>query len=274
MQQLEDTQQQLLSASKLTSMGSLMASIGHEIKNALNFVSMLAENDINLIKQLKIKIEREYEYLPTEIAEDFREILIDITANNKDIKRQAGRIDLIVQIMASSKEYIDTPPQFTKINDLLSLASRLVFYGVLYEDKDFKVSLKTEYDDSIEQVNLRGLDISRALINIINNACQSVYEKSLAEPNLKPEVLIKTRNLAESNSIEIVIQDNGTGIPQNILDKIFAPFFTTKPQGRGTGVGLYFAVFLIVARNRGQIIVDSKLGIYTAFTIILPKNVA
>ena len=176
--------------------------------------------------------------------------------------------------MASSKEYIDTPPQFTKLNDLLSLASRLVFYGFLYENKDFKVSLKTEYDDSIEQVNLRELDISRALINIINNACQSVYEKSLAEPNLKPEVLIKTRNLAESNSIEIVIQDNGTGIQQNILDKIFAPFFTTKPQGRGTGVGLYFAHDLIVARNRGQIIVDSKLGIYTAFTIILPKNVA
>ena len=111
-------------------------------------------------------------------------------------------------------------------------------------------------------------------INIINNACQSAYEKSLAESNLKPEVLIKTRNLLESNSIEIVIQDNGTGIPQNILDKIFDPFFTTKPQGRGTGVGLYFAHDLIVARNRGQIIVDSKLGIYTAFTIILPKNVA
>ena len=176
--------------------------------------------------------------------------------------------------MASSKENIDTTPQFTKLNDLLSLASRLVFYRLLYENKDFKVSLKTEYDDSIEQVNLRELDISRALINIINNACQSVYEKSLAEPNLKPEVLIKTRNLAESNSIEIVIQDNGTGIQQNILDKIFAPFFTTKPQGRGTGVGLYFAHDLIVARNRGQIIVDSKLGIYTAFTIILPKNVA
>ena len=104
MQQLEDTQQQLLIASKLASMGSLMASIGHEIKNPLNFVSMLAENDINLTKQLKIQIEQEYEYLPTEIAEEWREILIDIIANNKDIKRQAERIDLIVQIMASSKE--------------------------------------------------------------------------------------------------------------------------------------------------------------------------
>ena len=111
------------------------------------------------------------------------------------------------------------------------------------------------------------------MINIINNACQAAYEKSLVEPKLNPEVLIKTKNLVESDAVEITIQDNGTGIPQDILDKIFAPFFTTKPQGRGTGVGLYFAHDLIVARNRGQILVDSKLGVYTIFTIIIPKNV-
>lgn len=112
------------------------------------------------------------------------------------------------------------------------------------------------------------------MINIITNACQAAYEKSSVEPNLKPEVLIKTKNLVESDAVEISIQNNGIGIPQNILDKIFDPFFTTKPQGRGTGVGLYFAHNLIVARNRGQIIVGSKLGVYTTFTIILPKNVA
>jgi adenylate cyclase len=273
MQQLKDTQQQLLIASKLASIGSLMTSIGHEIRNPLNFVSMLAENDIDLTKQLKLEIEQEYEYLPIEIAEDFREMLTDIIVNNEDIKREAKRIDLIVQIMRSSKEYIETPPQLTEINDLLSLASRLVSYSLMYENNDFKVSLKTEYDDSIEQINLRKLDISRALINIINNACQAAYEKSLFEPNLKPEVLIKTRNLVESDSVEIGIQDNGSGIPQNILDKIFDPFFTTKPQGKGIGVGLYFAHDLIVTRNEGQISVDSKLGVYTTFTIILPKNI-
>ena len=96
----------------------------------------------------------------------------------------------------------------------------------------------------------------------------------MVEPNLKPEVLIKTRNLVESNSIEIVIQDNGSGIPQNILNKIFDPFFTTKLQDKGTGVGLYFAHDLIVDKNGGQIKVDSKLGVYTTFTIILPKDVA
>ena len=201
-------------------------------------------------------------------------MLTDIIVNNEDIQREAKRIDLIVQSMQASEEYIDTPPQRTEINDLLSLASRLVSYSLMYENNDFKVSVKTEYDGSIGQINLRKLDISRALINIINTACQAAYEKSLVEPKLNPEVLIKTKNLVESDAIEISIQDNGIAIPQDILDKIFAPFFTNKPQGRGTGVGLYFAHDLIVARNKGQIIVDSKLGVYNAFTIILPKNVA
>lgn len=273
MQQLKDAQQQLLIASKLASMGSLVESIGHEIRSPLNFISMLAENDTDLTKQLKLEIEQEYEYLPIEIAEGFREMLADITVNNEYIKREVKRINLIVQIMQSSEEYIDTPPQLTEINDLLSLTSRLCFYSLLYGNKNFKVSLKTEYDRSTEPVNLRELDISRALTNIINNACFAAYERSLIEPNIEPEVLIITRNLVESNSIEIVIQDNGSGIPQNNLDKIFDLFFTTKPQDKGTGVGLYFAHDLIVDKNGGQIKVDSKLGVHTTFTIILPKNV-
>jgi adenylate cyclase len=273
MKQLEDTQQQLLTASKLASIGSLMSSIGHEIRNPLNFISINAKNNVDVTEQLKLEIEQECEYLPLEIAEDLKETLMGLAANTKDIKHQAKRIDLIVKIMQSSKEYIETPPQLTEIKELLSLTSKLVFYSSLYENKEFKISLKTDYDDSIPQVNLRELDISRALINIITNAYQAAYEKSLVEPNFKPEVLIKTKNLVESDAVEIAIQDNGSGIPQNILDKIFDPYFTTKPQGRGTGLGLYFAHDLIVARNKGQIIVDSKLGIYTAFTIILPKNV-
>lgn len=273
MKQLEDAQQEILRVSKLASMGMLMASIAHEIRNPLNFISIIAKYDVDLTKQLKLEIEQECEYLPTEIGENFKEILTELTVNAKDIKHQAKRIHLIVQIMASSKEYVETPPQLTEMKELLSLTSNLVLYSSLYENKEFKISLKTDYDDSIEQVNLRELDISRALINIITNACQAAYEKSLVEPNLNPEVLIKTKNLVESDAVEITIQDNGTGIPQDILDKIFEPFFTTKPQGRGTGVGLYFAHDLIVSRNRGQILVDSKLGVYTVFTIIIPKNV-
>jgi CHASE2 domain-containing sensor protein len=273
MQQLEDAQQEILRISKLASMGSLMASVGHEIRNPLNFISIRAKDDVEVTKHLKLEIEQESEYLPIEIAEDFKETLTGLTESAEDIKRQAKRIELILQLMIGSKEYIKTPPRLTNINELLLLINNLVFYSLQYENHDFNVSLKTDYDDSIEQINLRELDISRALTNILNNACQAAYERSLIEQNLKPEVLVKSRNLVESDAIEISIQDNGTGIPQNILDKIFNPFFTTKRQGQGTGIGLYFAHDLIVDKNGGQIKVDSKLGTYTTFTVTLPKNV-
>lgn len=272
MQELQETQEQLIIQSKLASLGTLMAGIAHEIRNPLNFVGMLATLDINLAKQLKLEIEQEYEYLPAEIVKDFNEMLTDLTLNTEDIKKQAKRIELIIKIMQSSDEYISSPPQATDINDLLLLTSKLVLYSMLYENDKFNVNLRTDYDESIGQANLREADISRALINIMNNACFAAYERSLVELNLKPEVLITTKNLGESDSIEISIQDNGSGMPEDILDKIFDPFFTTKPQGKGTGLGLYLAHDLIVAKNGGQITVDSQPGAYTKFTIILPKN--
>ncbi|WP_158260544.1 sensor histidine kinase [Chlorogloea sp. CCALA 695] len=141
-----------------------------------------------------------------------------------------------------------------------------------YKYNDFDVRLVTEYDNSIGQVNLIAQYVSRALINIIDNACQAAYEKSLTEQVLKPEVMIKTKNLVANGSVEITVQDNGVGIPENILDRIFDPFFTTKPPDKGTGVGLYFAHDLIVNRHGGQIEVKSQPDIGTIFTIVLPKN--
>ncbi len=138
--------------------------------------------------------------------------------------------------------------------------------------ENFNVSVKTEYDCSIEQVNLVIPDISRALINIIDNACQAAY-KNAVEKNISPEVIISTKNLIETDSLEISIQDNGAGIPQNILDRIFDLFFTTKDPNEGMGFGLYFAYDLITTRHGGQIKVDSQPGSYTKFTVILPfKN--
>lgn len=269
LQQLQESQQQIIILSKLASIGRLMASVAHEIRNPLNFISINAKNNVDLTNELKLEIEQEYEYLPIEIAKDFGETLTDLTVNTEDIKSQAKRIELILQLMQSSKEYIKTSPQLTNINDLLLLTTRLVPYSLQYEDHNFNISVKTDYDSSIEQVMLRELDISRALINILTNACQAAYQKSLIELDLTPEVLVKTRNLVENNFVEISIQDNGAGIPADILDKIFDPFFTTKAQG--TGVGLYFAYDLIVHKNEGRIVVDSQLGIGTTFTIILPK---
>ena len=278
MAQLEDVQQQLITQAKLASLGTLMAGIAHEINNPLNFVIWLADIIIKMAKDLQIEIEQEYEYLPLEIIENINEIISGLTENSTDIRSQAKRIELIIQSMTFSTDRPAFPPQLININELIESTIKIVSYSLQYKYNDFNVKLITEYDDSIGQVNLVAQYVSRALINIIDNACQAAYEKSLTEKSLteqvlKPEVMIKTNNLVASDSVEITIQDNGVGIPQNIIDKIFDPFFTTKTPDKGTGVGLYFAHDLIVNRHGGQIEVKSQPGISTIFTIVLPKNV-
>lgn len=274
MQKLSDTQQQLIIQSKLASLGSLMAGIAHEINNPLNFVIWLADVVIKIAKDLQLEIEREYEYLPLEIIENLKEIIVKLSRNTTDIRSQAKRIELTIQSMTfATEDRANLPCHLICINELIASTIKIVFHSLQYKFKDFDVSLVTDYDRSIGQVNLVTQYVSRALINIIDNACQAAYEKALVNVDIQPEVTIKTKNLDSSDSIEITIQDNGAGIPQNILDKIFDPFFTTKPPDRGTGIGLYFAHDLIVTRHDGQIKVDSQLGIGTTFTVVLPKNV-
>lgn len=273
MTQLKNVQQQLITQSKLASLGTLMAGIAHEINNPLNCVIGLADIVIKMTKDLQLEIEREYEYLPPEIIENLKEIITGLTPSVTDIRSQGKRIELTIQSMTFSTDRPAFPPQFININELAESTIKIVSYSLQYKYNDFNVRLITEYDNSIGQVNLIAQYVSRALINIIDNACQAAYEKSLTEQVLKPEVIIKTKNLVASDSVEITVQDNGVGIPQNILDKIFDPFFTTKPPDKGTGVGLYFAHDLIVNRHGGQIGVESQPGIGTIFTIVLPKNV-
>lgn len=273
MTQLKNVQQQLITQSKLASLGTLMAGIAHEINNPLNCVIGLADIVIKMTKDLQLEIEREYEYLPLEIIENLTEIITGLTPSVIDIRSQGKRIELTIQSMTFSTDRPAFPPQFININELVESTIKIVSYSLQYKYNDFNVKLITKYDNSIGQVDLIAQYVSRALINIIDNACQAAYEKSLTEQVLKPEVMIKTNNLVASDSLEITVQDNGVGIPQNILDKIFDPFFTTKTPDKGTGIGLYFAYELIVNRHKGQIEVESQPGIGTIFTIVLPKNV-
>ncbi|WP_158506188.1 CHASE2 domain-containing protein [Synechocystis sp. PCC 7509] len=273
MTQLKNIQEQLITQSKLASLGTLMAGIAHEINNPLSFVIYFTDMVIQMIEKLQLEIEQEYEYLPIAIIENFEEIITGITPNITDIKSQAKRIELTIQSMTFSADRPAFPSQPININELIESTIKVVSYSLQYKYSDFDVKLITEYDNSIGQVNFIAQYIYRALINIIDNACQAAYEKSLTEQVLKPEVKIKTKNLAANDSVEITVQDNGAGIPQNILDKIFDPFFTTKTPDKGTGIGLYFAYELIVNRHKGQIGVNSQSGIGTIFTVVLPKNV-
>jgi adenylate cyclase len=273
MTQLKNVQEQLVIQKKLASLGTMMAGIAHEINNPLSFVIYLTDMVIQMIEKLQLEIEQEYEYLPVAIIENFEEIITGITPNITDIKSQAKRIELTIQSMTFSADRPAFPPQLININELIESTIKVVYCSLQYKYSDFDVKLITEYDNSIGQANFIAQYIYRALINIIDNACQAAYEKSLTEQILKPEVTIKTKNLVATDSVAITVQDNGVGIPQNILDKIFDPFFTTKPPDKGTGVGLYFAHDLIVNRHGGQIEVKSQPDIGTIFTVVLPKNV-
>ena len=273
MTQLKNVQEQLITQSKLASLGTLMAGIAHEINNPLNFVIWLADIVIKTAEELQLEIEQEYEYLPLEVAENIKEIINKLTEDSTDIRNQAKRIELTIQSMTFSADRPAFPPQLIDINELVSSTIKIVSYSLQYKYNDFNVSLITDYDSSIGQVNVIAQYVSRTLISIIDNACQAAYEKSLTGQVLTPEVTIKTRNLVERDSVEITVQDNGIGIPENILDKIFDPFFTTKTPDKGTGVGLYFAHDLIVNKHGGQIEVKSQPSIGTIFTVILPKNV-
>lgn len=273
MTQLKNVQQQLITQSKLASLGTLMAGIAHEINNPLNCVIGLADIVIKMTQDLQLEIEREYEYLPPEIIENLQEIITGLTPSITDIRSQGKRIELTIQSMTFSTDRPAFPPQFININELIESTIKIVSYSLQYKYNDFNVRLVTEYDNSIGQVNHIAQYVSRALINIIDNACQAAYEKSLTEQEIKPEVMIKTKNLVASGAVEITVQDNGVGIPENILGRIFDPFFTTKPPDKGTGVGLYFAHDLIVNRHGGQIEVKSQTDIGTIFTIVLPNNV-
>lgn len=271
MHQLKDAQQQMIIQSKLASLGTLMAGIAHEINNPLNFVCLFAKLDIDLTTKLQQEIEQEYEYLPVEIVENIQGILAQINETTTDIHSQAERIKLIIQSMMTPTSHVSLAPEPTDINNLVLSIVKVVTYSLIAKYEDFNVSIKTEHDHSIEQINLVTQDISRALINIIDNACQAAYKNTLGK-DISPEVIVSTKKLIESDSLEISIQDNGAGIPQSILDQIFDPFFTTKPPNEGTGLGLYFAHDLIVVRHGGQIKVDSQPGAYTKFTLILPSN--
>ncbi len=268
LQQLEDAQQQIITQSKLAALGTLIAGIAHEINNPLNFVCLFAKKDIDLTRNFQQEIEQEYEYLPVEIVDNIKDMLAQINETTIDIRDQAERIKSIMQNMISPINHVSLAPELTDINDLVSSATKVVTYSLMIKYDNFSVEVKTEYDHLIEPINIITQDISRALTSIIDNACQAAYKNAL-EKNINPEVSISTKNLIESNSLEINVQDNGAGIPQNILDKIFDPFFTTKDPQEGTGLGLYFAYDLIVVKHRGQIIVDSQPDTYTKFKIIL-----
>jgi two-component system, NtrC family, sensor kinase len=258
---LKNTQAQLIYSEKMASLGELTAGIAHEIQNPLNFVNNFSEVNNELIEELK----SEKSQLKSEEQD---ELLNDIFQNNEKIIHHGKRADAIVKSMLQHSRKSTGIKEPTNINALCDEYLRLSYHGLRAKNKSFNADLKTEFDDSIEKLNIVPEDVGRALLNLFNNAFYAVNEKKkTTDENYHPTVSVQTKKL--NNKVEIIVKDNGNGIPQNIINKIFQPFFTTKPTGQGTGLGLSLAYDIITKEHNGTIKVESKEGEGSKFIIQL-----
>ena len=258
---LKSAQAQLIQSEKMASLGELTAGIAHEIQNPLNFVNNFSEVNKELLAEMNEEI------VKGNLGE-VKAIAKDITDNEEKINHHGKRADAIVKGMLQHSRSSTGVKEPTNINALADEYLRLAYHGLRAKDKSFNATLKTDYDETIGNVSIIPQDIGRVILNLINNALYAVDEKKKQNPSgYEPAVSINTKKIKDKT--EIRVTDNGNGIPQRVLDKIFQPFFTTKPTGQGTGLGLSLA-YDIVKAHGGEIKVETKEGDGTAFIIQLP----
>ena len=258
---LKSTQQQLIHSEKMASLGELTAGIAHEIQNPLNFVNNFSEVSNELIAEMN-------EELNKGDIDEAKVIASDIQQNLEKINHHGKRADAIVKGMLQHSRTSSGIKEPTRINALCDEYLRLAYHGLRAKDKSFNAEIKTDFDESIGKINIISQDIGRVLLNLVNNAFYAVNEKKkTATETYQPTVSIATKKVGDKVSISV--KDNGMGIPQKVLDKIFQPFFTTKPTGEGTGLGLSLS-YDIVKAHSGEIKVETKQGEFTEFIILLP----
>ena len=261
--ELRATQSQLIQSEKMASLGELTAGIAHEIQNPLNFVNNFSEVNKELIVEMKIEIEKGN-------FEEVKALVVDIASNEEKINHHGKRADSIVKSMLQHSRSSAGVKEPTDINALVDEFLRLSYHGLRAKDKSFNTTLKTDFDKSIEKINIIPQDIGRVILNLLTNAFYAVTEKKkLNIEGYEPVVTITTKQNA--GNVEIRVGDNGNGMPQKVLDKIFQPFFTTKPTGQGTGLGLSLSYDIVTKGHGGELTVKTKEGQGTEFIIVL-KN--
>jgi len=271
LQQLKAAQKQMIAQEKLASLGALTAGIAHEIRNPLNFINNFAQLAIDLTKEILEEIENQKDCLDAETYTYITEIIKDLETNVTKIDHHGQRAEKIVSSMLLHSRGGPSNWQPTNINDLLAEAINLAYHGMRAKDIFFNATIETYYDYKIPKLTLIPQDINRVFLNIINNACYAVNQKKKEAPEkFSPLIRVTSKNLEKT--VEIKIWDNGIGIPPEKLDRIFEHFFTTKPTGEGTGLGLSLSYEIIVDRHLGKIDVSSELGKETEFIITLPKK--
>ncbi|GAB3913547.1 hypothetical protein GCM10028803_57840 [Larkinella knui] len=263
--ELKATQDQLIQREKMASLGELTAGIAHEIQNPLNFVNNFSEVSVELIEELKE--ERKKENRDVELEE---EILTDITQNLQKITHHGKRADSIVKGMLQHSRTNTHQQEPTDLNLLADEYLRLAYHGLRANDKSFNATLIMDFDEHLGKVTVVPQDLGRVLLNLFTNAFYATEEKrKTGLAGYQPTVQVSTKRIA-GDKIEIRVRDNGCGIPQSVLTKIYQPFFTTKPTGQGTGLGLSLSYDIVTKGHGGELTVDTEEGEFTEFVIQLP----
>jgi len=260
--ELRSAQAQLIQAEKMASLGELTAGIAHEIQNPLNFVNNFSEVNEELVDELKTE-------LTTGNLQQANEIANMIKDNSEKINHHGKRADAIVKGMLQHSRISSGQKELTDINALAEEYLRLAYHGLRAKDKSFNAKFDIDVDPRIEKISVIPQEIGRVLLNLFTNAFYSVSEKYKHHPNdYEPTVTVSTKKLKDK--IEMRVKDNGMGVPQKLIDKIFQPFFTTKPAGQGTGLGLSLSYDIVTKTHGGELKVDTREGEGAEFIISLP----
>ncbi len=264
LKELKAAQSQLIHTEKMASLGELTAGIAHEIKNPLNFVNNFSEVSRELLDEMKTEIKNKN-------IEEVIQLIEDLKQNLEKINQHGKRAASIVKGMLLHSRGSSGEKTLTDINELLDQYVNLAYHGMRAQNKEFNISIEKDYDETLEKINVVPQDISRVFLNIINNACYAAYDKKKksGNNNFSPTLSVSTKN--SGDKVEIRIGDNGNGIPKEIIDKIFQPFFTTKPTGEATGLGLSLSYDIVTKVHGGEINFKSKEDSYTECIITLPK---
>lgn len=271
MAQLKLTQNQLIQSEKMASLGELTAGIAHEIQNPLNFVNNFSEVNQEMLDELDEELNK------GDIAEA-KAIAADIRQNEQKINHHGKRADFIVKGMLQHSRSGSGERQLTQINTLSEEFFKLSYQGLRAKDKSFNSEMTTRFDPNLPKANVVQQDMGRVLLNLFNNAFYAVNQKAKTEgPNYKPEVTLTTTFSSPPSGgggVVISVRDNGIGIPDAIKEKILQPFFTTKPTGEGTGLGLSLSYDILVKGHNGTLDIISKEGEGSEFIVKLPLNLS
>ncbi|HSC54116.1 MAG TPA: ATP-binding protein [Phnomibacter sp.] len=260
--ELKATQSQLIQSEKMASLGELTAGIAHEIQNPLNFVNNFSEVSHELLTEMVEEIEKGNK-------EEVKSIARDLQQNLEKINHHGKRADAIVKGMLQHSRSSTGIKEPTDINALADEYLRLAYHGLRAKDKSFNASMQTDFDPQASNIPVIPQDMGRVILNLITNAFYAVAEKKKQQP-AGYEPIVKLGTKRQEGTLVIRVQDNGNGIPRRVIDKIFQPFFTTKPAGEGTGLGLSMSYDIVTKGHGGELQVETQEGEGTTFTIQIP----